>query len=272
MEVRHLLAQTHKLPNIPEVVQKLIQQLADPDADYSDIAENVSGDQTLSLSVLRMVNSAQFGIQRQVSSIDEAVVMLGLKRLRTLTISSGISGSVSKVPGIDVPKFWADAFVVATISRWYAERTDGADTEVAYTAGLIHNIGQLLLHLTIPSKAMAIDKRVKETGCSRSALESKVLGFTTQEVGQALIDHWSFPEELGLAVRYYRSPGKAEESSPLAAVIHLAYLTNKAINEKATLEAFKEKFPIKVAKLAGIKQITDEDLEEVLKTKLGSPG
>jgi HD-like signal output (HDOD) protein len=89
MQINDLLNQTSKLPNVPEVVRQLIQALNDPNANYSEISQKVSEDQTLSLKILRLVNSAHFGLSRKVSSIDEATVILGMARLKTLVIASG---------------------------------------------------------------------------------------------------------------------------------------------------------------------------------------
>ncbi|MEC8483564.1 MAG: HDOD domain-containing protein, partial [Pseudomonadota bacterium] len=89
MKPADLLTQADQLPNVPEVVRELIMALDNPNAKYSEIAAKVAKDQTLSLKVLRVVNSAYFGLSRKVASIDEAVVMLGMERLKTLVIASG---------------------------------------------------------------------------------------------------------------------------------------------------------------------------------------
>ena len=272
MEVSELLQQTHKLPNVPDVVRELIQQLNNPNADYGEISEKVSKDQTMSLKILRLVNSAHFGLSRKVSSIDEAVVMLGMTQLKTLVIASGLAGSVSEVEGMNLKEFWSQSFRIATIAKWYASKTDNVDPDMAFTIGLIHNIGRLLLHLTKPKLAEAIQQRVKESGTSRSAAEMERLNFTTPEAGQALLDLWKFPEELGQAVRYHKNPMEAEPPNPACAVTNIACYLNACIRSKRSLEETMERFPLKVAALAGLPADIASSCEEAMALESGLDG
>lgn len=264
MHVEDLLSQTHRLPNVPQAVRQLIQQLNNPDADYAEIAAKVSEDQTLSLRVLRMVNSAHFGLSRKVSSIEDAVVMMGMDRLKTLVIASGLAGSVSDVEGIDLQQFWNESFRVAIVSNYLAERTNQVNADIAFTAGLIHNIGRLLLHLAAPEKAMAIQQLIEETGGSRSEAEMKILGFTTPQAGKALMDMWKFPPELGEAIAQHKNPHGFEEPSYIAAVINLACVVNAASRDGWILEELYQNFPLEVAILAGLPLEIRNDLEEML--------
>lgn len=272
MEVSELLQQTSKLPNVPDVVRELIQQLNNPNANYGEIAEKVTKDQTLSLKILRLVNSAHFGLSRKVSSIDEAVVMLGMVQLKTLVIASGIAGSVTEVEGLDLKKFWSESFRVGTLAKWYAEKTGTVDPDVAFTAGLIHNIGRLLLHIAKPMLAQAIQTRVEESGCSRSEAEMERLNFTTPQAGQALLDHWQFPAELGIAVRNHKRPLDAEEPEALSAVINLACYINACIRKQVALEEVIANFPRAEAELAGLPNSIAAESEQAMQVESGLDG
>ena len=272
MEIRELLEQTDKLPNVPEVVRQLIQQLNNPAADYGEIADKVSKDQTLSLKILRLVNSAHFGLSRKVSSIDQAVVMLGMVRLKTLVIASGIAGSVKQVDGLDLKKFWSESFRVAALAKWFAERDTNVDPDIAFTAGLIHNIGRLLLHLAQPMRAQAIQTLIEESNCSRSDAEMERLNFTSPEAGQALLDLWKFPAELGIAVRQHKQPTSFEEPSSLAAIVNLACVVNSAARDGDNVETLQSNFPDDVATLAGVSADTSAELAEALSLDSGLDG
>lgn len=272
MQIKDLLNQTSKLPNVPEVVRQLIQALNDPNANYSDISQKVSEDQTLSLKILRLVNSAHFGLSRKVSSIDEATVMLGMGRLKTLVIASGFSNSVTEVEGLDTKKFWSESFRVATLARWFAAKTDNVDPDIAFTTGIIHNIGRLLLHLAQPNRAKAIQTLIEESNVSRSAAEIERLGFTTQEAGKALLDMWSFPAELGNAVAQHKNPITHEDPSALAAVLNLACYINASVREKRDEESVKESYPTDIAALAGVSPDTINQLAEALTLESGLDG
>ncbi|WP_027857662.1 HDOD domain-containing protein [Marinobacterium jannaschii] len=272
MEIRDLLANTSKLPNVPDVVRELIQALNNPSADYGTISEKIAKDQTLSLKVLRMVNSAHFGLSRKVSSIDEAVVMLGMARLKTLVIASGLAGSVQEVEGLDLKQFWSESFRVATLARWFAERGQGIDPDIAFTAGLIHNIGKLLLHITQPMQALAIQRLINESGCSRSDAEMERMGFTTPEVGEALLELWKFPPELGEAVRQHKKPETFEDPSLVAAAVNLGCMVNAAIREGHSVEDLQARFPTESAIIAHLPAGIVNELGEAMALESGLDG
>lgn len=252
MEVSELLQQTHKLPNVPDVVRELIQQLNNPKADYSVIAAKVIHDQTLSLKILRLVNSAHFGLSRKISSINEAIIMLGMAQLKTMVIASGFTGSVKEVEGLDLKQFWAESFQVAELAKWFADKSNNVDPDTAFTVGLIHNIGRLLLHLTKPKLAEAIQSLVDETGCDRSEAERVRLGFTTAEAGQSLLRYWQFPASIGEAVRYQVQPFDAEKPASLSAIVNIACYINTCIKTDRPIKDTIAMFPVAEAELAGL--------------------
>ncbi|OUS36180.1 histidine kinase ['Osedax' symbiont bacterium Rs2_46_30_T18] len=268
MEIKDLLSQTDKLPNIPEVVRELIQALNNPNANYDEISQKVTKDQTLSLKILRLVNSAHFGLSRKVASIDEAVVMLGMAKLKTLVIASGFANSACDVEGIDLPVFWCDSFQVAELARWIAEMTDGeVDPDLAFTAGIIHNIGQLLLHMAQPNRAMAIKTLISTAGISRGKAEFDRLGFTSADAGHALLECWKFPEPLTLAIKYQNNPADLVQNPQLSAVLKLACLINCESKTGDDIEDILQRFPTDIATIAGIQTNTADYLAEALAVK-----
>ncbi len=268
MEIKDLLSQTDKLPNIPEVVRELIQALNNPNANYDEISQKVTKDQTLSLKILRLVNSAHFGLSRKVASIDEAVVMLGMAKLKTLVIASGFANSACDVEGIDLPVFWCDSFQVAELARWIAEMTEGeVDPDLAFTAGIIHNIGQLLLHMAQPNRAMAIKTLISTAGISRGKAEFDRLGFTSADAGHALLECWKFPEPLTLAIKYQNNPADLVQNPQLSAVLKLACLINCESKTGDDIEDILQRFPTDIATIAGIQTNTADYLAEALAVK-----
>jgi len=270
MEIQDLLKQTDKLPNIPEVVRDLINALNDPNADYSQISQKVAKDQTISLKVLRLVNSAYFGLSRKVASIDEAVVMLGMSKLKTLVIASGFANCASNVEGIDLADFWSDSFQIAELARWLAEMTEEkVEPDMAFTAGIIHNIGQLLLHMAQPNRAMAIKAIVDTTDTSRPHAELERLGFTSADAGEALVESWKFPEHLSLAIKHQNNPSALQESPQLSAILYIASFINTEAKSNADFDETLARFPHKIAELAGIKANLADYLPEALSLKSG---
>lgn len=272
MVVEDLLKQSNKLPNVPDVVKELIQQLNNPNADYHAIAEKVAKDQTLSLKILRLVNSAHFGLRRKISSINEAVVMLGMARLKTLVIASGVVGSVKSAEGLNLHRFWSHAFGVATQARWLAAHTTTIDPDTAFTTGLIHNVGRLLLHTAQPTLAVQIQHACEQQSESRTEAELRILGFTSPEAGEALLKHWQFPKAMADAVRQHRSPDQFQPASPLACCIHLAELLHCAAGEHADAKVVAEQLPRKLFAIAGIPLSMLDALPEALALESGLEG
>ncbi|NLQ18124.1 HDOD domain-containing protein [Marinomonas sp. M1K-6] len=264
MQIQDLLKQTDKLPNVPDIVRELIQLLNDPNAKYSDISARVSHDQTISLKILRVVNSAYFGLSRKISSIDDATVLLGMDRLKTLVIASGFANSVTKVEGLSLADFWADSFRVAELAQWFAKRTPLVDEGEAFTAGIVHNIGRLLLHLTAPDIAQDIHTLVANRKAGRVKAEQDLLGFTSQDAGRALMDLWKFPAGLGYAVQHHKRPFANDEPKPLACVLNLACYLNACIRSDRDYDLVREGFPKAVAQMAGLSDGIVYELDDAL--------
>ncbi len=144
-----------ELPTIPRVVQRLIADLRDPDVDTRKIGEALSQDPVLSAKVLRLANSAFFGGQRSMASIDAAIALIGIQALNRLIVACGVSSSFKEIPGIDLRIFWRDSLIAATAANKLAPRLQ-ADAEEAYTCGLLHGTGHLILCQTYPDIANAM--------------------------------------------------------------------------------------------------------------------
>ena len=144
-----------ELPTIPRVVQQLIAALRDPDVDTRKIGEALSQDPVLSAKVLRLANSAFFGGQRSMASIDAAVALIGVQALNRLIVACGVSSSFKDIPGLDLRVFWRDSLIAATAANKLAPRLQ-ADAEEAYTCGLLHGTGHLILCQTYPDIANAM--------------------------------------------------------------------------------------------------------------------
>ncbi len=208
-----------QLPTVPSVVQELIASFDRDDIDVASLAAKVSKDQVISAKVLRLANTAHFGSPRQISSIEDAVIVLGFDKLRTLVIASGIAGMAIPIPAFDKVHYWRYSLNVANTAKLLAKmaRQNG---EVAFTAGLLHSIGQLLIHIAAPADAAAVEKLVA-SGASRTASEMNTFGFNHAEVGAELARRWNFPQLIQDAIRYHNEPLKQEPFQPMAALVHL---------------------------------------------------
>lgn len=210
-----------RLPSIPRVVQELIHTLDNPDADLHSLIAEVKHDQALSLRVLRLANSSYYGVSRKIGAIDDAVTLIGLNALRTLVITSGVTWTFHEVPGVALQPFWRHAMLTAMVARSLA-RPAGANGEYAYTAGLIHRVGELLIALALPDQAAGISHAMHEGPVTELiAAERALLGLDHCEVGAEQARQWNFPVVIRHAVRWYAEPDNPE-GGPQAGLVHLA--------------------------------------------------
>ncbi|MCQ8127046.1 HDOD domain-containing protein [Methylomonas rivi] len=251
IQMNQLFDNIPKLPQIPEVVRTIINQLNDPRAEMLDIAKNVEKEQVISLKILRLVNSAHFGLSRKISSIDEATVMLGMNQLKTLVIASGIVSSMPKIENFDIRKFWSNCFRTAVYAKWLAERISNSG-EIAYTAGLIGNLGNLLIHIGLPSEANEIDQHTRAGRSSRANFERTCLGFTNQDVCAELCRRWKFGGELVEAIQHSGEPLTFEQPSPIACCLHLAQFISDAVEKGTSEEDILAALPLPVAEKIGL--------------------
>ena len=248
MKLEEVFEQTHKLPTIPKVVQELIDSFSKDDIDIDTIAKKIAQDQVITAKVLRLANSAHFGASRQIGSVQEAVVVLGFNTVRTLVVASGITGAFVATPGFDRKAFWKHSLSVATIIKWLAKQAK-SNPEVAFTCGMIHNIGEMLIHIVAPEIAAKIDKFV-ESGGDRVALEDNNIGFDYVMVGEELARRWNFPNDIQQAVKFQNNP--QEPNDKLSALLFLAKLIANLQRESADLEEIAAQIPDDVLTISGI--------------------
>ena len=263
MNLQNLIDNAQKLPNIPKVVQELIESFGDDNVSNDTIAQKISSDQVLTIKVLRAANSAHYGGNRKVGSVSDAVFLLGFNAVRTLVLASGLTGAFKAPPGFDLRKFWQDSFAVAAICKWIAKYSHD-DAETAFTCGMIHNIGELLIHILLPDECAEMQK-VVEKGARNVDIEKNYLGFDFSEAGAELANRWKFPDVIVKGIRYQLEPQATDNFPRLAAVINIALYVNKMNNAGADSAQILASFPSELATELGINLV--KMMEKIDETK-----
>ena len=156
MELQALLAKSNALPSIPKVVSEVLSELDADDPSPRKIGQLVATDPALTARMLKLANSAFFNVTRQISSVDEAVGILGFSHVRTLVTAVALSSSFKAVPGVNLEQFWRYSLNTAKACRALApglRLNDGA----SFTAGLVHAVGDLVMHIGMPDVVAKID-------------------------------------------------------------------------------------------------------------------
>lgn len=220
-----LLAQGPELSSLPEVYLKVNEQLEDDRASAQEIGDTVQTDPAIATRILKMVNSAYYGMPNKVSTISQAVALLGRDRLKQIIIGS-VLVTVFKDPELDsfsLQDFWQHSIKTAIIAKQLAiQHDDVSDPDALFIAGLLHDLGRLVLAGKLPILFAQIDRNRRKLGLIGA--EQHVLGFDHAELGGALMTQWGLPELLVTCTRYHHD---SEYALSYASANRIIYVANK---------------------------------------------
>jgi HD-like signal output (HDOD) protein len=250
-----LFQQQNALPTIPKVVQELIDSFNNDDVSIDEISSKLAADQVLSAKLLRLANSSYYHSSRSVGTVDDAVLMLGFMTVRTLVVSSGLTGSFKAMLGVDLKQFWRYSMHTAVIAKWIAKQVKG-NADFAFTVGLMHAIGQLLMHAAMPEQMLQIDKIAAPLDSRRVSVEQTSFGYNFTDVGAELAKRWKFPEDFARVIKSFAEPLEVGEFDVMAGVIHLAVWRSRAEENKYSKEEMEATLPTQVMEKLGLKAAT----------------
>ena len=225
--VHRLMSSLGKVPSPPQVYFEVVSQLESPLVTLEEIGETIGRDPAITAKMLQLVNSAVFGLQLHVSHPTEAIGFLGLEATRSLVLLAHTFSHFDDLvnPGFSVESLWQHSYSTARCSRWIAE-AESRDPDVAaqtFTAGLLHDLGKLVLAANLPTEFQQAVQRATDEQIELWQAEFDVLGTHHAEVGACLLAIWGLPSPIVTAVGLHHRPATLDvaEFSPLAAV-HVA--------------------------------------------------
>ena len=210
------------LPSLPAVVMELLNSIDQDDVDISVLAKKVSYDQALTAKTLRLANSSLYGLQVKVTTIQQAITYLGFQTTRNLITAAAVTGCFAEghCPGFDHKAFWRHSIATAACAKVLA-RQMRFNQDYAFTAGLLHDIGRLVLVSCFPNQYSETIAYRAEHDCYLLEAERSVLGVDHVDAGMALAEHWNFSDTMRLAIGGHHDP-EAPGAGFLAAIIHVA--------------------------------------------------
>lgn len=249
MNLEALFQQQTALPSIPKVVQEVIESFNNESVSIEEIAKKLAADQVLSAKILRLANSSYYHVSRTIGTVEDAVLMLGFMTVRTLVVSTGMAGSFKKLPGVDLKLFWRYSLDTAIVSKWLAKQNK-LNSDFAFTVGLMHAIGQLVMHAGMPEQALQVDKVAGPLDARRLDVERKSFGYDFADVGAELARRWRFPDEFAAVIKAFPQPLEGAYD-PFAAIVHLAAWRARAEENKYSADEMESTFPSEVAAKLG---------------------
>jgi HD-like signal output (HDOD) protein len=211
-----------KLPAMSEVAHALIKTLNDDNASVATVTGIIAKDPSLTAKLLRLANSAQFGLPRGVGSLDDAITMVGMAKVRTLCLGACLADSFPVIPGLDRNEFWRSSMACAGYSQWLAASL-GVDAQVAWLTGMMLRLGELLIAQADPKSLAEIEKLPHLPG-GRWEREQHITGFSEGQITAELARRWNFPVSMVQALQSSADPLSAQSFSRLGGIIHLAEL------------------------------------------------
>lgn len=216
-----LAAQTGDLPPLPEVAWKVLQITSDLYWNACDFEKVVTHDQALTAKILKISNSAFFGLRGTVSTVSQAAVILGNRRLRSLVVAASLEG-VFGGRTLNGERLWEHSLAVALATGQLALKRNFPEPEEAFVAGLMHDIGKAVLDGNREEVYTEILKRANLEHIQVIDLEREMLGFDHTQVGSLLATKWNLAPHIEEVVRYHHSPSEASRNPELCAIVSLA--------------------------------------------------
>ena len=225
-EKDRILATVKSVPSLPSVVMKIRKYLNDPDVSFDELAQVIQYDPGLTANVLQLANSAYFGWAGTISSVKEAITRLGTNRIFQMVLCMSVAPLVSKpVKGYDMDagSLWEHSIAVAVCAEQLAAAIKLEGAEEAFTAGLLHDMGKVVLGTFVEVDDEPIREIVRSDNLAFNEAERMVLGVDHAEVAAVLLENWHLPEEVVATARWHHEPSKADpEHGPMVDLIHVA--------------------------------------------------
>lgn len=224
MSPEQLVNSNIKLVSLPAIVAQVNQMANDPTASAADIAHAIGQDTALTARLLKIVNSPFYRFPSKIDTLSMAVTVLGTRQLRDLVIAAAIIKRFqSRIdPAFNIEVFWCHSVTCAIAARLIALQLSLPNSERFFVAGLLHDIGKMVMYLLLPNESIKLLKALEKRDCDIEHVEHEIFGFTHDDVGVALLTAWHFPESLIGPIRSHVSLVDNDQYNKDAAIIHIA--------------------------------------------------
>jgi putative nucleotidyltransferase with HDIG domain len=225
LSLETIVASVDELPSLPGIVIRVMELTEDPDATAFDINEVLNQDQTMTAQVLRMANSVYYGYSRRISTVTDAIILIGFNAVRSIVLAASVSKILKRELAGYVMRegeLWRHSQCAAVFARLLAKKTKYRSIELAYTAALLHDIGKLVLNSYMSDDYQEVLAVVNEEKVSFDQAEDELFGFNHALVGGKVAAKWNLPADLVEAIKCHHHPEQAVISPKLTAIVHVA--------------------------------------------------
>jgi len=271
VSVQEIVDRVDTLPELPQVAMRVSQMMEDPNVSADKIGEVIKLDAGMTSQILKLCNSAAYGLKRQVSTVKEAVAILGFKTLKSMVYT--IIGKIAldrPVTGYSLEQgdLWYNSLTCAVYAKHIAKKEKFADPELAFTAGLLRDIGKIVLGEYVGANYGQIEQLALQEQLDFHEAEERLLGFSHSSVGQRVAEKWKLPEPIIKVIRYHHKPiafpeGLNPSERTLITIVHLADVFTMMIGRGMGADGMMYSLDLEALSVAGI-DVSENQLEILL--------
>lgn len=265
--VDKLVASIKDLPPMPDVVAKILMLLSSADCETGELIEALSHDPALVARIIKVSNSSLYGGYQEIGSINQAVVRLGMRTTRSVVVAAStrtLFPMDRTRRGLLGRSLWEHAVQSGLAARRVAEFTRRADADEAFAAGVLHDLGKVIILLNCPDEYAEVQKRLEHGAPDSITAERAVLGFDHCLVGERLLTNWSMPGNLCAVARWHHEPAGAEDLAPMVEAVACGELLSQRLcDRRGGGSRLDQRLAASLAAL-GLDEAACSDLEELL--------
>ena len=232
-DLQKIIARIDDLPTLPRTVLRITELVNDPKSSAKDLARIITDDQVLTARLLKLVNSSFYGFPQRISTVTNAIVLLGFDAIRSLLLTTSVFdlfASRKKRRKQDQENFWDHSLGCAVGAKVIGNHLRHDKIEELFVSGLLHDIGKIVEMLFLPDEFARVVDTVNKKKILMISAEEEVLGYSHAEVGKLLADKWNLPVRLEQVIAYHHQPASAGSFIMEASIVHLADILCRALN------------------------------------------
>jgi len=227
--IEDFLGTISKLPTLPGIAMKILEAVKKEDLSLRELGDIIATDPAISCEVLKLINSSFFSLNREVTSVHQAVNLLGMNQIKNVALSFSLVRSFQENTSnrFDFQSFWKGSLIAAITTKLLAQRLCPDFAEDGFFLGLLHNIGMLALNQVMPDQYDLVVQEKMSTQCSWHEAETKIIGFDHALFGHYLVHSWGIPGRFSIPIRYHHAPDSLADDQTyleICRVLHLASL------------------------------------------------
>ncbi len=268
--VNEILEKIDSLPCNFHIAIKVSKMLEDFNVSIDDLSEVIGSDQSLTLKILKLSNSAEYGFSRKITTVKDAIARIGFKPLKTMVFTIVSKSSLNQEVGgygLEKGDLWKNSITCACYSRYFSDLIKYSDSEQAFTAGLLKDIGKLVLHEYIKTEYDKIADIVNDEKITFCEAEERVLGINHSQIGAVIAEKWNFPQVLVDTIKYHHNPEEAEhancEDVNLIKIVHIADYFTSMLGQGIGKDCMMQEIDLKVLEGFGF-ELSQKKMEALI--------